>query len=160
MRKGKFADTAESLTRLQSAWPSATKEYLVLVRGKPESRAFTIDRPLTDRGTRLSEDPVKAAVTQFSLVRTYFGGGLSLLRATLVLGGRTHQIRRHLDRAGHQVVGDRKYGKSRINSWLERDYGLRRICLHAERLVVAELGIEVVDALPQDITVFLRRLPE
>ena len=55
----------------------------------------------------------------FTRLRTYCGGGFSLLRASLVEGGRQHQIRRHLNAVAHQVVGDTQYGKSRINAMLQ-----------------------------------------
>ena len=63
--------------------------------------------------------PQRAATTAFTRLRTYCDGGFSLLRATLVEGGRQHQIRRHLNSVAHQVVGDTQYGKSRINAMLQ-----------------------------------------
>ena len=63
--------------------------------------------------------PQRAATTAFTRLRTYCDGGFTLLRATLVEGGRQHQIRRHLNSVAHQVVGDTQYGKSRINAMLQ-----------------------------------------
>ena len=63
--------------------------------------------------------PQRAATTAFTRLRTYCDGRFSLLRATLVEGGRQHQIRRHLNSVAHQVVGDTQYGKSRINAILQ-----------------------------------------
>ena len=104
------------------------------------------------------------ATTRFELVRTYFDGAFSLVRATLVHGGRTHQVRRHLARTAHQIVGDGKYGKSGINGWLRRDFGLPRMFLHAARVrmphpdgVGAEL--DVACPLPGDLAGFLSRIP-
>ena len=48
-------------------------------------------------------------------VRTYGEDHFSLLRATLVSGGRMHQIRRHLAEAGWPVIGDRLYGGSPVS---------------------------------------------
>jgi 23S rRNA-/tRNA-specific pseudouridylate synthase len=67
----------------------------------------------------LLQAPQRAATTSFTRLRTYCDGGFSLLRATLVDGGRQHQIRRHLNSVAHQVVGDTLYGKSRINAFLQ-----------------------------------------
>ena len=146
-------------------------------------------RPLTDRSTKKKEDPKRDATTAFVRLRTFGEGALSLLRATLVEGGRQHQIRRHLNAVAHQVpadcirgrghaesphaerahvltpqvVGDAQYGKSRINALLQAEYGLPRIFLHAERLRLrlegSEATIEVHDPLPEDLESFLERLP-
>ena len=100
-------------------------------------------------GLYLLQAPQRAATTAFTRLRTYCDGGFSLLRATLVEGGRQHQIRRHLNSVAHQVlgvtpnpnpnpspnpnpnpnpspspnpnqvVGDTQYGKSRINAMLQ-----------------------------------------
>ena len=99
----------------------------------------------------------------FTRLRTYCGGGFSLLRASLVEGGRQHQIRRHLNSVAHQVVGDRQHGKSRINALLEEQFGLPRMFLHAERLQMLHPAtgaeVDVRDPLPQDLRDFLARLP-
>jgi hypothetical protein len=41
---------------VQACWQQASKQYLVLVRGTTEL-AFTVCRPLTDRGTKKKEAP-------------------------------------------------------------------------------------------------------
>jgi 23S rRNA-/tRNA-specific pseudouridylate synthase len=120
------AQTLELAAAMQSCWGDVTKTYLVLARGKIESD-FVVNRPLTDRSTRLKTPPKKDAITSFTLVKAHFEGNLTLLRAKLVKGGRMHQIRRHLDRSGHQVIGDRQYGKNKINDWLTLDYELPRM---------------------------------
>ena len=182
------ASTKQLADMVQACWPHAAKEYLVLVRGTTEE-AFTVRRPLTDRSTKKKEDPKRDATTAFVRLRTFGEGALSLLRATLVEGGRQHQIRRHLNAVAHQVpadcirglghaesphaerahvltpqvVGDAQYGKSRINALLQAEYGLPRIFLHAERLRLrlegSEATIEVHDPLPEDLESFLERLP-
>ena len=102
------AQTAELAETLQRDWPTAvTKTYLVMVRGKT-AETFTVDRALTDRDTKLKTAPQREAITHFELVRTYGENSFSLLRATLVSGGRKHQIRRHLASVAHQVLGDRQ----------------------------------------------------
>ena len=96
-------------------------------------------------------------------VRTYKDGDFSLLRAQLLVGGRKHQIRRHLDSVAHQVVGDPKYGKSRINRWLADEYGLARTFLHATRLQMRHPSsgepLDIEDPLPAELTSFLSRFP-
>jgi 23S rRNA pseudouridine955/2504/2580 synthase len=48
--------------------------------------------------------------------------------------GRTHQIRRHLQAAGHPVAGDRRYGDFPFNRSARTRWGLRRMFLHAWKL--------------------------
>ena len=120
-------------------------------------------------GTLPSPKPVavsttitREARTGFEVVERYLGGEFTLLRASLLHGGRTHQIRRHLNGARHQIVGDRKFGKGRINAWMKSEYGLSRMFLHAERLVmkhpVSRDEIVVVDTLPRSLEAVLGRL--
>jgi tRNA pseudouridine65 synthase len=123
-------------------------------------KAETHGKPLAS--VPASPPTTRDACTGFEVVGRYLDGDFTLLRASLLRGGRTHQIRRHLDGARHHIVGDKKYGKGRINVWLEKEYGLARIFLHAERLVMAhpvsQEEIVVVDALPADLQEFLGRL--
>jgi 23S rRNA pseudouridine955/2504/2580 synthase len=57
----------------------------------------------------------------------------SLLAVTIETG-RTHQIRRHLEAAGHPVAGDRRYGDFAFNRAAKQRWGLARMFLHAWRL--------------------------
>ena len=162
-----IAQTGELAAAVQGVWPTATKQYLTLVRGKTDD-SFIVDQPLTDRGVKRSGKSKtkgafpKRAVTGFTLVRTYFDGNVSLLQATLVEGGRLHQIRRHLAKVAHQVLGDRGYGKGRINKWLADDFGLGRIFLHCEKLALTHPStgesIVVEDPLPDELVRFLERI--
>jgi 23S rRNA pseudouridine955/2504/2580 synthase len=49
-----------------------------------------------------------------------------------------HQIRRHLARIGHPVLGDDKYGDFALNKILRKNPGVRRLLLHAFRLCIPE----------------------
>ena len=61
--------------------------------------------------------------------------------------GRTHQIRRHLQMIGRPILGDDKYGDFRLNKWLKKAFGLRRMLLHAHFL-----GIRLKTGAPLEIT--------
>jgi 23S rRNA pseudouridine1911/1915/1917 synthase len=133
-----------------------TREYLVLVEGRPPARTGTIDAPLgRDRRvrTRMSTDTdePRAAITHFELER-------ALLRTTLLRvrleTGRTHQIRAHLRAIDHPVVGDPEYGTpGRL--------GLDRQFLHAARLAfdhpVTGERVDVSSPLPADLQAALER---
>ena len=148
---------AASLSR---AWPEVKKEYVCMVRGRCDSR-FLVDRPLTDRDTKHKHGISRACSTSFELLRHVGEEKFSVLRARLEHGGRKHQIRRHLNSVGHQIVGDNQHGKSGINKWLRQEFGLRRIFLHAERVKLCLPGtrdpVTVVDPVCEELSEFLKR---
>lgn len=133
-----------------------TREYLVLVEGRPPARTGTIDAPIgRDRRarTRVSTDTdtPRTAVTHFALERAL--PRTTLLRVRLETG-RTHQIRAHLQAICHPVVGDPEYGTpGRLD--LERQF------LHATRLAFAHPvtgeAVDVSSPLPDDLQAALTR---
>ena len=78
--------------------------------------------------------------------------------------GRTHQIRVHLAAKGHPIAGDDFYGGA--TRWRGvRDVALRAALqrlahplLHAERIVIEEMGIDVSAPLPGDFEEVLASL--
>lgn len=105
------------------------RRYLALVHG-PFPPALTVDRPIgrdPRRRTRQAVVPTggREAVTHFRRIEEI--GDLALVEARLETG-RTHQVRVHLESAGHPVFGDPVYGRGRP------DHGLGRQFLHAYRL--------------------------
>ncbi len=67
---------------------------------------------------------------------------VSLLEVHLITG-KTHQIRSHLSGIGHPILGDHKYGNSKMNERMRDKYGLKSQLLHAYRLELpkdSELG--------------------
>ena len=157
---------AGAAKRLQRALGEAEtdKQYLVLCRGQTPEGRFDSDAPLTDR----DNGEVRACRTEFETLAHFPEGRVSLVRATLRTG-RRHQIRRHLGKLAHHVVGDSAYGKGRDNAYARIHFALRpsRMFLHAYRLKVRVHGEEsgeassvvVVDPLPRDLTKVLMRLP-
>ena len=63
--------------------------------------------------------------------------------------GRMHQIRRHLAMNGNPILGDDKYGDFQLNKKLRRLTGLKRLLLHASRLIIKEFEIDVTAPLPE-----------
>ena len=116
------------------------KNYLALVAGDWQYGEQLIDVPLLVHNRKGGERHVvvsnkgKEAQTRVSLSRTY--GIYSLLLCAPVTG-RTHQIRVHLQHAGHPIVGDERYGDEAVNRQA-RKLGLQRLFLHAQSIAFAD----------------------
>jgi 23S rRNA pseudouridine1911/1915/1917 synthase len=126
------------------------REYLVLVRGRPLSRAGRVEAPIgRDRHdpTRHSLDTAtpREAATTFEVLELL--PRHTLLRVGLETG-RTHQIRVHLAAVDLLVAGDPTYGAP-------GDLGLERQFLHAARLAVPHPftgdEVDVSSPLPADL---------
>ena len=83
--------------------------------------------------------------------RKAYKDGFSILEATLKTG-RKHQIRRHATRAGHPIIGDRRYGGAAGKL-------SKRLVLHAYRLVFTHpannQSVTVIAPIPQALLPFL-----
>jgi 23S rRNA pseudouridine955/2504/2580 synthase len=112
------------------------KTYLALAKGKLPREAGTIDLPLseheqTGRSKAARGVNMQAAITRWKVLASNKDASLLSVR---IETGRTHQIRRHLEAAGHPVAGDRRYGDFAWNRGARQRWGLRRMFLHAWRL--------------------------
>ncbi len=136
---------------------TAQKTYRALVWGHPVPARGRIELPLArdpkdGRKMRVERDG-KPSVTNYETLRRFTG--LADLRLSPETG-RTHQIRVHLAAKGHPIAGDDFYGGA--TRWRGvRDAALRaalrrlaRPLLHAERIVIEEMGIDVEAPLPED----------
>ncbi|MBL8898149.1 MAG: RluA family pseudouridine synthase [Planctomycetes bacterium] len=109
------AETARSFER-QFTGGLVEKRYLAVVRGAPTQDRFEVDLPIgfstrseiAIRRTASHEArDARDSRTSFEVLERR--GDRSLVRCTPHTG-RTHQIRVHLEAAGHPVVGDKLYG--------------------------------------------------
>ena len=116
------------------------KNYLALVVGDWQLGEQNIDAPLYVQNREQGERHVivnhkgKPALTKVSLSRTF--GDYSLLQCAPQTG-RTHQIRVHLEHAGHPIAGDERYGDDDANR-RARKFGLKRLFLHAQSIAFAD----------------------
>ena len=138
------------------------KTYRALVWGHPvpargETRA-PLGRDLKDGRKMSVRLGGKPAVTRWTTLRRY--AAVADLEASPETG-RTHQIRVHLAALGHPLVGDDLYGGG--TRWHGvRDPALRAAfaavshpLLHAARLVVPAVGVDLVAPLPGDYAALL-----
>lgn len=65
-----------------------------------------------------------------------------------LITGRSHQIRAHLASIGHAIIGDTKYGLTKINALFGQECRLKSQLLHAYRIQFAD-GREVVAPTPK-----------
>lgn len=89
------------------------KTYITLVHGILDQKGI-IKAPMGRHPIKRQEMTVlskgKEAVTEFKPIKTFPGTNHTLLEVKIKTG-RTHQIRVHLSKIDHPVVGDKKYGK-------------------------------------------------
>jgi tRNA pseudouridine65 synthase len=116
-----FALSSEMASAIQTQFQnqSLKKTYLALVRGWTKDSA-TIETPLTRRLDGGVEVEAKTEYrTLFRFERNHAIGKFSTVRYSLVEvtlhTGRLHQIRRHLKRESHPLVGDTVHGDGKHN---------------------------------------------
>jgi len=152
LAKGEEAHRALSLAFQERR---VAKAYRALVYGHPVPARGLLEAPLARDprdGRRMVESAGgKRAVTGYRTLRRYPGlADLEILPET----GRTHQIRVHLASRGHPIAGDDLYGAAtrwrgvRAPRPRESLRALAGPLLHAERLSVPEMGLELAAPLP------------
>jgi 23S rRNA pseudouridine955/2504/2580 synthase len=153
-------ETGKTYSALVSGtWPASLKVVDVALHkyldaaGERRVRAVAADAP---EGRR--------SISLVRIVQTF--SACTLLDVTIKTG-RTHQIRVHLQQAGHPIIGDDKYGDFTLNrAWARGEAvpGCRfeRMFLHARRLAfdhpVSGVRIELDAALPPACATLLSRL--
>lgn len=135
-------DTLRTLNRT-FAEGRAEKGYLALVRGWIHEGGV-IDSPLKREEPREPQGsrPLQSAITRYQPLLRFehptASGPYASTRLTLCAldpeTGRRHQLRRHLARLRHPVIGDSPHGDGRLNRWAREQLGTRRLFLHARSL--------------------------
>jgi 23S rRNA pseudouridine955/2504/2580 synthase len=118
------------------------KTYAALVWGDWPAKLKVIDVPLVkfvgsdgERWVRPGKADEEQAKRSISLVKVVQKTPRFSLLDVTIKTGRTHQIRVHLQQAGHAIVGDPKYGDFERNRELARGAAkFDRMFLHARRL--------------------------
>ena len=103
--------------------------YVALVKGNIEETEGTIDMPIArsklDRKKMATDSNGKRAVTHFKVIERF--NGYTLLELKLETG-RTHQIRVHLSKIKHPLIGDDTYSSGK------NEFGIKGQLLHAKTL--------------------------
>lgn len=107
------------------------KKYLAIVHGIAAEKG-TIDQPL-EKNKEKKLEPALTDFTRLAQITLDLEGesrSYSLVRCEPKTG-RYHQIRRHLRKIGHPIIGDPEYGNKWDNEVFEKTYGVKRTLLSA-----------------------------
>ena len=136
-----------------------TKIYTALVKGNISEDEATIDMPIgrdkKDRKKMSVTRDGKEAVSHIKVVKRY--GNYTLIRVKIDTG-RTHQIRVHMAKIGHPVVGDEVYSSGK------NEFGVKGQMLHSTILKfkhpISGKEIKLEAPLPQYFEDVLSKLEE
>ena len=151
-------DFAHRALSEQLSGHSLARTYEAVVYGRVRDDAGCVDAPIgrcpTDRKRMaVTEKNSRRAVTHYEVIARY--NGFTHIRCRLETG-RTHQIRVHMEKIGHPLLGDMVYGRKCPAKGLEGQ------CLHACRLRFVhprtERVVELEAPLPEYFLEVLSRL--
>lgn len=134
---------------------SAQKYYRCIVSGvlkeKTYLKGYLSKDERTNKVTIYKTKPTDHAIECLPIETEYrpiaSANGYTELEVHLITG-RSHQIRAHLSSIGHPIIGDTKYGSSKVNETFQRECRLKSQLLHAYRIHFAD-GREVIAQTPK-----------
>lgn len=139
---GKTNLAVQQLNQMIREKDKVSKCYMTIVSGNLKKELHLRDRMVKDRVnnkvTVLSMD--QEGLEMETIVRPMQSNGKYTLVEVEIITGRTHQIRAHLAKTGHPVIGDVKYGDKRVNGYVRQRFDLNTQLLHAYKLEFA--GVE------------------
>lgn len=151
-----FARTKDAARYLQQQFEQGTvnKEYLALVRGYVEDEGI-IDTPVRRAESDVYDDACThyaclASVEVNRSVEPYSTARYSLIQLQPKTG-RQHQLRKHMNKIAHPIIGDPKYGNRHHNHAFEEWFGHSKLFLHAHKIAFQDMDgnkIELKAELP------------
>lgn len=150
----KTREAAARFSRLLGAERKAVKQYIAVCYGHPVKTEGVIKDELLVNGS------LKKSETRYKVIKTgtITSAECEFSVLELELGtGRMHQIRRHLAMNETPILGDDKYGDFKLNKKLRKEANLKRLLLHACRLIIKEkdYNIDVTASLPDYFNSYL-----
>jgi tRNA pseudouridine65 synthase len=128
-----------SVLNIQMREGKIQKYYSAVVRGWFKEPFGEIHLPLESDSSNDIQDcktlysTIEKIELPFAVNSKFQTARYSLLDIELKTG-RWHQIRRHMNRVAHPVLGDRTHGDSHHNRFFRDKLGIERLCLKAKRL--------------------------
>lgn len=137
------AKKRSALRHLQAQFREKTvkKFYFALVMGQWKTSCKFINAPLlkNEVNSIVRVNPKgKPSETRFKVIERFEQA--TLLQASPITG-RTHQIRVHVQYAGHPIAWDDRYGDRRFDAYTSK-VGLNRLFLHAANIRFVHPGTE------------------
>jgi len=145
------AKNREAAAKFSKLLKKAVKIYTAVCAGCLDEKQGTITEDLLIRGQR------KKSQTKYKTIKTGTLPGFcdySVIELELATG-RMHQIRRHLAMKGTPILGDDKYGNFQLNKNLKKTVTLKRLLLHASRLTINELNLDITAPPPNYFTLYI-----
>ena len=132
-----------------------SRQYIGVCKGVLTSENGVIKLSLDVNGKEKESQTLYRVLSVEAAGRTPF----SLLELELCTG-RMHQIRRHLAKIGHPLLGDDKYGDFSLNKTLRKTHALKRLLLHASRLIIPDSsvlpgGLDITAPTPEHFSAFI-----
>lgn len=136
-----FGKSSEAASALQPLFitEKVKKYYLCIIRGHMATPNGILDFPLTKKmegelqEAKTTYWTLGQAEIPFSSSPRYTSSRYSLLMV-YPHTGRMHQIRRHMAKARHYVVGDTTHGDNKQNNFFRAKFGSTNMYLHAWKL--------------------------
>lgn len=126
-------DKSRNRVRIDAALPESGSSSATL----KESERVEDDRPMGKKDKHLAVTYISSGDGGEYIETAYqpicAGEKYTLLEVELITG-KPHQIRAHLAGLGHPLIGDFKYGNTKVNRSLQQSYDLEHQLLHAFRV--------------------------
>jgi len=134
-----LSKSKENVSKFQKLFDTShiQKKYMALVRG------FTKDKGIINSPIKNNESGVyKEALTHYKTIQQFELNipvvPYSTSRYSLIelepKTGRTHQLRKHLNKIAHPIIGDHKYGNRHHNQMFEKEFKMFNMFLQAYHL--------------------------
>lgn len=136
---GKNATSLRELNKLIRERGCIEKYYMTIVKGELKKSMHLNDLMVKDKerniasiisANKAKQQNIKALSMETFVEPVKFNNGFTLVKVQIVTG-RTHQIRLHMSKIGHPVIGDVKYGNKSVNAFVSHKFGLNTQLLHA-----------------------------
>ena len=138
-------DLAHQALSQQFETRTLSRVYHALIWGVPRHQKGTVDAPLDRDPKNRQKMAVRSsgrhAVTHYTLLESY--GTVATKVECRLETGRTHQIRVHMQKLGHPVVGDPAYGKVTPPKFSGRE-GLLALPFYGQRQALHAIAITFI----------------